>query len=922
MMDRSINTENFGVESSISSNEDDTSISIMTSSLSSSDAIIDEIYDVIEPATREILKRKPKPVLPIHPCLRDSSIPTIEWLVRLVVIRMRYRPLAFAFHQWKLLIHTKKWEQEMLAHMKERTRFLNIKQYLRQWKTNYKKATSSRNHYRQNLEQRCFHEWLQWTMTKRARQRMKTEADRIYSSKVLRSAMNTWNGKWQHRLALLEILKYWQTRTKQHNSPRMKDERTQHRLNSELLSNCFERWRLKYRQLALSDQHRRKTLLGGILTAWSNCASERAEVSMRISDMRSYHLKRRIFIAWKKHTSLMKQVELIRKRSLRNWISSLLDRWHQYATAKHHHDSALDKISNLSQSRAVQTCLDRWRLEFTKTKLADMMNRRSLMKKAIHEWHDVTIAWAADRQRIETMRRTVATNQKRTALTNWRNELALKAKVDSAREQRYSNLLWRSWCLWRERVALKRASHTYMLFLKRRTFNSWKKFLQQKRNSDEKARTVLLKWHEMVVRSQNLLCMADQFQMKSCNFTVEFTFNTWLIAHSQNKIAKLHYKNKILRKSFAAILSRTKRKKSLKRMQMNFVRQRTKELFAFSWHNYFESLINGLLCLNATSQKSKLIQDSAIQILTTWWTCSSTLRNERRVVSDLEESRNKILTITTFMVWLKSYKNNKIACKFAENKMKKKAFNSLKIWKTESIRLKKCYSQAVQIVETLMLKFYFTQWKSMFRKVRMLEVTCDRMMEVKSNKMLKSSWKKWFKAKENRDLQKRHERDSAFDVITKWRRYAADRVEKQRIREERNVMVGRFEQKWIWKRSFSKWKGKYQVNQFSRNNKQNLMERCWQSWSSKTAMIICAVEMDYHWTLRKYWHWWRLEHVTKNSTNEATEQMNHDMKKTIFELWRAYTYKKLTGRRYCSPESLKPEALTPRKRSRIPVLKK
>nr|XP_039253434.1 uncharacterized protein LOC120330624 [Styela clava] len=977
MMDRSINTENFGVESSISSNEDDTSISIMTSSLSSSDAIIDEIYDVIEPATREILKRKPKPVLPIHPCLRDSSIPTIEWLVRLAVIRMRYRPLAFAFHQWKLLIHTKKWEQEMLAHMKERTRFLNIKQYLRQWKTNYKKATSSRNHYKQNLEQRCFHEWLQWTTTKRARQRMKTEADRIYSSKLLRSAMNTWNGKWQHRLALLEILKYWQTRTKQHNSPRMKDERTQHRLNSELLSNCFERWRLKYRQIALSDQHRRKTLLGGILTAWSSWASERAEVSMRISDMRAYHLKRRIFIAWKKHTSLMKQVELIRKRSLRNWISSLLDRWHQYATAKHHHDSALDKISSLSQSSAVQTCLDRWRLEFTKRKLADTMNRRSLMKKAIHEWNDVTIAWAADRQRIETMRRTVATNQKRTALTNWRNELALKAKVESAREQRYSNLLWRSWCLWRERVALKRASHAYMLFLKRRTFNSWKKFLQQKRNSDEKARTVLLKWHEMIVRSQNLSCMADQFQMKSCNFTIEFTFNTWLIAHSQNKIAKLHYKNKILRKSFAAILSRTKRKQSLKRMQMNFVRQRTKELFAFSWHkwkyrlqlrlqnssaidNHKRAVSHRLLVRYWTAWKARkrerdaiaLYQQSSLRkcftkwefehtkmkradrlvkqhqdrklslILTTWWTCSSTLRNERRVVSDLEESRNKIMTITTFMVWLKSYKNNKIACKFAENKMKKKAFNSLKIWKTESIRLKKCYSQAVQIVETLMLKFYFTQWKSMFRKVRMLEVTCDRMMEVKSNKMLKSSWKKWFKAKENRDLQRRHERDLAFDVITKWRRYAADRVEKQRIREERNVMVGRFEQKWIWNRSFSKWKGKYQVNQFSRKKRQKLLERCWYLWSSKTAMIICAVEMDYHWTLRKYWHWWRLEHVTKKSTNEAAEQMNHDMKKTIFKLWRAYTYKKLTGHRYCSAESLKPEALTPRKRSRIPVLKK
>lgn len=272
------------------------------------------------------------------------------------------------------------------------------------------------------------------------------------------------------------------------------------------------------------------------------------------------------------------------------------------------------------------------------------------------------------------------------------------------------------------------------------------------------------------------------------------------------------------------------------------------------------------------------------------------------------------------MVWLKSCKNNGIACSFRERKLKRESFDGLLQWKNEQKRLKSCYTQAVHIVQNIILRAHFQHWKALYRKSRMLSVSCDRMISIKKDNLLKKSWKKWFKAKEKCDLHRMYQRNLALDATRKWRRYATNRIEQRRIKEERHVMVDQFKDKWLTKRVFCVWQRQYKVKLMRSQSRANLLKKHWNMWTVKTSMAVCARGMNEVRVLQTFWNAWRMEFVKRKAVETSLNTVDKDLMKKVFRSWRYFTSGRRTECFHSDAESLL--ARTPKKKSKIPVLRK
>lgn len=152
-------------------------------------------------------------------------------------------------------------------------------------------------------------------------------------------------------------------------------------------------------------------------------------------------------------------------------------------------------------------------------------------------------------------------------------------------------------------------------------------------------------------------------------------------------------------------------------------------------------------------------------------------------------------------------------------------------WRRKRSDLRDSYNQAVRIDDVTMLSSCLSQWKSLYRKSRMLQVSCDHLLELKQTKLQRNLWVIWFRTKEKvgtspssipcnfhnwqlgfqRDIEKMRLHNLVLNAAKNWRRYAINGANNRRIKEERLVSIKQFKCKWLCKIYFSYWHLQYKV---------------------------------------------------------------------------------------------------------------
>nr|XP_026691475.1 uncharacterized protein LOC100182590 isoform X2 [Ciona intestinalis] len=886
----------------------------------------DDVRDPIDDVTMCLYSIE-KANFPFEVLTLESTQSRLEGLVSFALHRLSTPELSKSFYQWKLCVHDSNRTKSLNRFAEERILERKLQFYFRSWKRNFNKSIKSRQHCKRLLLQPTFIAWKERTKSRNKIKSIKRIANVLNDHRIVRNHFKLWWKGTSEKVALNEILKYWQSRVRSHDVIIEQECLANSQREQTLLRRCVDVWKLRQLQLKSCDHHFNQSQLRRCIRSWVLYTQQCKDKKNKMAVIQHRIVMTSCYKVWVNRMKLMEKVKTLRSLCMRSRMTELCKRWK--VNAKEIHDLRIKSESVVSRSNAtvLTAVFSIWKHKYLLRVSADSSHARSTMRRALKQWRNRIVEDLTRKQKLVGWNVRQEERKLSSCYHIWYKEH--KRLVALKRFELHRAQIW--WSAWQRKLHQSRIENTHNRTLLHHYFVLWRNNHHCCVDKKTKARAVINKWHSLTTRNLHLMASAQQFLSKRHLMKLHAWFIQWREMHGKAVVADLHVRRvqcnryfttwvkyatsrksqatnvKLIvhRKSYQQLRSAWKRwKEELQRKKNDYrmlkmildarigryfiiwrknldLHFATKDYQRRTWKLWMEATNNKQVAIQHYEEKMELLLK---KVLNEWHIMTShnqLLRNNQQCLSS---NINNNLVSGCFRIWKREHDNLMIAKSYDSNHELKRRFMRWRKWVEGRNKTKLNIRKSVEFSNKRILKKHFNLWHHRVVNVQNMEFISDELVSSKQHQVMVETWGAWKAAYYQKISVKHWKLKTQRTCFAGWTEYTSfNKREKNLIKIHENLTKRRF---------FTTWKRELAVKNFRRKHDQKLLHTTWESWTDKTSALAVAETYHHLNTQRKVWAVWRLHYITNRTEKRFVDEQNFRLKMSALQAWIRYCQKR------------------------------